>query len=245
MWWRTSEWEAAGVWFTGLLTVGLLVYAATQLGESKRLRAEQTRPFVVVDLVPDFLTIMVVKNVGSTVARNVRVCFDRRIETTLSSGANWQDSGLFQDGIKTLAPGRELRFNFDSIVQRVKSGLPLRYTATVIYDGPQLRRFRRTKPLQDEFVLDVSVFVGASPPRRDVHDVVKAIEKLATEHSKWTDGSRGLLVKAIDRRRLTVIEERSYHFRKAKEAARIDGVRAYIGYFIRLWQRRRQLFADD
>ena len=46
---RADEWSALGVWFTGLVTLGLLLYAARQLHQASQMRDEQSRPYVVVD----------------------------------------------------------------------------------------------------------------------------------------------------------------------------------------------------
>ena len=74
VWVRTSEWEAIGVWITGLLTIGLLSYAALQLRHAREVRDDQTRPYIIVDF--SFRSVLVelsVKNIGQTPARNVRV----------------------------------------------------------------------------------------------------------------------------------------------------------------------------
>ena len=50
---------AVGVWVTAIIYVVILIYAAKQVGEARRLRRAQTRPFVIVDLEPGYLVYLV------------------------------------------------------------------------------------------------------------------------------------------------------------------------------------------
>ncbi len=87
---NASEWEAVGVWVTGGITIGLLWLAWRQLVHAREARADQTRPFVLVDV--DFrniLIILTVKNIGLTAARAVHVSFDQPL-TSAGTDPDWQ-----------------------------------------------------------------------------------------------------------------------------------------------------------
>lgn len=106
LWWRTAEWEAVGVWLTGIVTIGLLIYAVMQLHEARGVRDDQTRPYIVVDF--HFKSVMValsVKNIGQTPAKNVRVRLDKPVTSAVMPSVEWQESGLFKDGVSMFAPG--------------------------------------------------------------------------------------------------------------------------------------------
>src|SRR4051794_8114074 len=142
LWWRTSEWEAIGVCVTAALTIFLVIYAIRQLGHARRVRDEQTRPYVIVDFsFRDVLIELSVKNIGQTAARNVRV----KLADELTSAADikslaWQHEGLFGDGVAMFAPGREMRYLFDRFDTRMSSGLPMSISGTINYqrhDGRQ------------------------------------------------------------------------------------------------------------
>ncbi len=125
---NANEWSAIGVWATGLATVGLLFYAARQLTEARRLRDDQTRPFLVVDF--SFRSILVsirVSNTGTTAAKDARVVLDAPVESTAAT-VRWQGSGLFGSGLPQFAPGRHLDFALDSFPRRRDSRLPMVFT---------------------------------------------------------------------------------------------------------------------
>jgi hypothetical protein len=98
LWWRTAEWEAAGVWLTGIVTIGLLIYAVRQLRDARKVRDDQTRPYIVVDF--HFKSIMValsIKNIGQTPAKDVRVTLDRPVTSAVMPKVDWQESGIFTE----------------------------------------------------------------------------------------------------------------------------------------------------
>lgn len=93
-----AEWaawsSAVAALLTFLIYVVLAFYAKSQINEAKKLRAnqaadadrraeearelrrQQARPFVVAEMVPDFIITFRVRNVGQTLARNVRITWD-------------------------------------------------------------------------------------------------------------------------------------------------------------------------
>src|SRR5437588_12571653 len=71
--WDPPTWSALAAWLTVAVYLVIAVFALRQVREARRLREEQARPFVVAEFVPGFLIKFRVRNVGQTVARNVRI----------------------------------------------------------------------------------------------------------------------------------------------------------------------------
>lgn len=231
-----DEWQALGTVVTALLTAGLLAYAIVQVGQAKKLRDDQTRPFVIVDV--NFRSIvieLVIENIGATAATDVLVAFDTPLAST-SRAPDWQHSSAFTDGVPMMAPRRRIRFFLDSYVTRDKSDLPMQITGTVSYYGP--RRTQRSKPYSDPFVIDLSVYKGASVNEKGVPEMAAALEKMNRRFDSWTDGSRGLAVQASDSDKASIREDRPFHLREARNAARDGRRRDFAKHYVHLWRSR-------
>jgi hypothetical protein len=142
--WDASTWTSVAAWTTAAIYAALLLFAWRQVSEAKRLREEQARPFVVVDFDVDWLTDLTIENVGRTIAHDVRLSFDPSLASTLSKPWPWEESTLFQTGIPTLVPGKRIAVNFDSVISRFESDLPLAYRVEVSYRGYGKSRFEDT-----------------------------------------------------------------------------------------------------
>ena len=177
-----SALAAAG---TFVVAVAAALFAYRQVGEARRLREEQAQPYVFVDLVPSpassTLVDIVIKNVGATVARNVRFRFEPSIVSTLyphaaSEAKELSEYSLFVNGIPTLPPGAEVRFLFESAPDRYqrRQELPATHRVTVTFDDS---RERPCEPA--EYVLDLDrqwglLRVGV----RTVHTIGKTLEQI-------------------------------------------------------------------
>lgn len=138
-----DTWTAIGVWLTMFVCVILAVLAFHQLGEAQRLRREQARPLVIVDV--SFRSVLMrvsVRNIGATPARDLTVTFNEKRESTMRD-PDWLDSTLFTEGMPMLAPGRELLFNFDSYPARIEKGLPMVLAGCAKYSSPADRDSRQ------------------------------------------------------------------------------------------------------
>jgi hypothetical protein len=131
---------------TALLYLGLFFYAGRQVREAKqqvaearRLREEQTRPFVIAEFIPGVMIKFRVRNIGSTVATNIRLTWLRWPHVSkemLPHVPMWRsadDSVLFARGIRCLAPGQEIVTNFDLYRARLAERLPMGHTVTASY----------------------------------------------------------------------------------------------------------------
>ena len=98
------------------------------------------------------------KNVGATLASNVRITFDPPIASTLDDSEQpiraWS---WFHDGFPTIPPGKEYGAIFDNTAARYqRTDLPRRYDVTIEHDGPT----GREQPLKQ--TLDLGVYYNGS-----------------------------------------------------------------------------------
>jgi len=158
-WGNVPSWVSAGIAFLALVSaVAAVVFAYRQFDLAKTLREEKARPFVVVDIVPTQhpYSDLVVRNVGETLAKDVKILFEPSLKTTLDDGdCDIADSFALKEGIPSLPPGREYRMLFENMPDRYeRDDLPRRYTVTVTSSG----RRGPEEPLTQ--VLDLNVFYG-------------------------------------------------------------------------------------
>lgn len=236
-----AESAAAAAWATFAVLVVTALFAWRQVREAARLRREQTRPFVIIHY--EFRSVLIqlaIRNVGKTVARNVRISFDRPLQSKQFGDEKFASMAVFTDGIPNLAPGQEIRIHFDHFPNRVQAGLPMRYVASVTYDDHQGRRLP-----SDEFVLDLSPYIQAARSPKGLHELVESVEEVRKELAKWTDGSRGLLVNAVNRTRTRRRDERPYRVGETLRVRRTNGWAAAARHLLDDWRRREGWYADD
>ena len=184
----TAEaWTAVGTLVTAAVAVLAAGFAALQVRELRRTREDQTRPFVIVDIQPgpawSNLLDLVVENIGSTAARDVRFFFEPPLQQSNDSGYPIGESALIRDGIRMLPPGRRIRAFFDTSHERSKGELPMRYDVTV-----QLKDARgRVQPDQN-YTIDLAYMYGTTQVREyGLHDAAKALSEIHKSIKKWAD----------------------------------------------------------
>jgi hypothetical protein len=98
--WDAAAWSAVGVWFTAGIYVVLAFFAWSQVREAVRLRRDQTRPFVMVNVTPraDGSLMLSVTNLGRSQANDVRLKFTPPLDSTISRPWPWEESPLFTEG---------------------------------------------------------------------------------------------------------------------------------------------------
>jgi hypothetical protein len=233
--WDAQTWTAAAAWVTVAVYVGVLLFAWRQVREARRLREDQARPWVVVYFDVDWLTEIVVENIGKTVARDVHISFEPPLKSTLDPPWAWEDSTLLRDGIKTMAPSQKIRFTFDAVNDRFDcEELPLAYTASVSYQGMTHKRRRYTEP----YVLDLGPYRGTRPPPAGLPEIADRLSKVLDEVKKWTDGVSGLRVNASNRDLSQRRQVRPFLFRATNQVRRQHGVRAALVHVARRMLRR-------
>lgn len=153
--WSPESWSALAAWATFVVAVAAAAFAWTQIRHAKEVREEQARPFVIVDLqVPSVQrreVIMSIKNIGSTVAKDVRVTFNHDLEEIIRPGKATAEMPIFKSGIPSMPPSKEIRIRFAFGDRLFREGLPLTYEATV-----RLRDYKGREQEPAIYVLDVS-----------------------------------------------------------------------------------------
>ncbi|HEY4268745.1 MAG TPA: hypothetical protein VGM94_11190 [Galbitalea sp.] len=172
---------AAAAALTFLVAVAAAIVALVQVVEARKTRDEQTRPYVVAYLVKDrFILDLVIKNFGTTPARNVRVTSNKEMHRVTPQNAMVDKIELF-DSMPVLVPGQEWKTFFDSgrdLAQAKAAGNPHDvYTLTITCDD------WRGRPVEPEtFALDWRQFESIlySTPKT-IEDVAKGVEDIAKE----------------------------------------------------------------
>jgi hypothetical protein len=210
-----------------LVLIAAAVFGRRQLNEAKELREAQTRPFVVIDLGSSAHTLfdLVVKNIGTTLARDVRFAFSPPIKST-DDDLDPNKIKMFREGISTLAPGKEIRTLFEKGPDRHASELPDTYEVTVSYTDQTGKR-----KYEEKIDLDFGLYWDRlTVTRRGVHDLHKQLETIAKEIRRWRPNiGRGVLtVTAADVRErnaeaLERLEEHRAEQAKGDQAASEEG----------------------
>jgi len=179
--WSSSDW--AGLTFVFVAIAALV--AAWQAREARRLRVEQARPFVIMDLdVQGPIIDLRIKNIGKTLARDVRFEFRPPQFASTFDGTPGRESGLkglnvFKEGIPTLAPNTEIKFFFDLYPERLEARLPMKYEVTISYNGTGRKRH------SDKTVLDVNTFLGTGGvTRHGLHDIHERLKEIGATLKK-------------------------------------------------------------
>ncbi|MGW8566668.1 hypothetical protein [Isoptericola sp. NPDC055881] len=205
-----EEWSAAGTWFAVLLAVIAAVIAYGQAIEARRLRIEQAQPYVVayIELVRDVVIEIVIKNLGATGARNVRISVDPTLQRV--DGKGGVDDVWLPDRLEFLAPGQEWRTYWDFGPQRYNSAALRdqdRHELTLIYDGvdgeqPPVVMPLDLRPLKGRIHTDT----------KTVHHAAKQLEQIAKTLKGWS-GRRALAVQHMDRQGATGMSARELYAR--------------------------------
>ena len=186
--------EVVGVCILGaqlLVLLGAAGVAWSQAQEARRLREDQNRPFVVIDV--DFVgsseLFLFVRNLGTSLARDVRITIEPPLKSSIEdiSVAKFK---MLKDGITTLAPGKELRTFFDQGFMRHDSGLPLVYAATITYSDD-----RHQRNFSESMEIDMEQYTYLQfADRKDLDDVHTQLAEINKALAKWTwSGGRGML----------------------------------------------------
>lgn len=168
-WGNVPSWIAA---VGGIGTLAIALFAAClayhQLELARKLREEKARPFVIVDFEMSpgpgapFVD-LVIRNIGETLARDVKITFAPPLKSTLyvrpryGSAASIDDTWIISKGIPSMPPGREYRILFDNMADRYEQpSMDRKYGVTV-----ELSSSRGTEEALTQ-VLDLNVFYGYS-----------------------------------------------------------------------------------
>jgi hypothetical protein len=186
------------------LTYRQVVATRQQVEEARRLREEQSRPFVVVDLdisnLP--LVFLTVSNLGRTIAQQVRIEFDPPLASSFDNRAPTEEDkqagrplpplvpfDVFADEIPSIVPGKVIRTLFDSLVAERREDLPESYRVTVRYEDD------RGGSHKEEMWIGFGSYGNLQYLReRTIGDVHRELEKIANTLRQWSNMyGRGLV----------------------------------------------------
>lgn len=146
------------------------------LKEMKESRDTEVAPYVVVYFdIPygKHLIYLVIKNIGKSVANNVKLVFQPSLKN--HNGELINDISFIKDGIGSMPPGYEIRTYFDSTLSYFNQNeLPFIYKVNVSYSGGLHSESRNI-----EQILDLSAFKGiALISDKGMNELVNEVEKL-------------------------------------------------------------------
>jgi hypothetical protein len=186
------------------------VFAWRQVHEARKTREAQAQPFVVVDILPgrvwpNRLT-FVLENIGTTLARDVKLTFKPPLTTTVGDNA-LSKSALIREGITALPPGRRIETLFDYSHDRLDRKLPMRYEVIV-----EFADFRGRSQEALPFVLDMEYIYDLEfEGEKTLHNIADSVDKIRREMERWRSSrGRGLEVWTRDVER-DIAEEQWQH----------------------------------
>ncbi|MBS1878620.1 MAG: hypothetical protein JST31_03810 [Actinobacteria bacterium] len=170
--------------------IAAAVVAWYQVREARHLREQQIRPFVVVDfdVESDTNVYFQVSNLGTSLARDVKIVIDPPLESAIDTDVGRLK--MLNEGIATLAPGKVYRTFFDMGFRRAETDLPMNHLATVTYaDETGERPFRETVNLDLDQYMNMKFI-----QKRGIHDVHRQLESIGKIFEKWGWGNgQGLI----------------------------------------------------
>lgn len=237
---------------TFVIALVAAVFAWRQVREARKTREAQSQPFVVVDVVPGKLwpnrLTLVVENIGSTLARDVKLTFNPPLSSSFDDNA-LAKSVLVREGISVLPPERRIETLFDYSHDRLERKLPMRYEVTVQFADHQ-GKMEESLP----YVLDMEYLYDLEfESEKTLHNVAESLDKIRRQVEGWRSSrGRGLEVWTRDADRDMADEQwqyaltglrRSVAHPRLREWAKLPGRSALIrAIFItyREWQRDRK-----
>jgi hypothetical protein len=193
------------------------IFAWRQVKEARELREEQNRPFVVVDFDVEegYMIYLEVVNMGTSLARDVRIEIDPALESAIDIDIS--KLKMLNEGIATLAPGKKYRTFFDMSFRRNEDrpDLPMNYTARVrCSDEKRKRCYDETLNLDLDQYMHINTVT-----RHGLHDIHGQLEKIRKVFEKWTSGTgSGVLTLSPEQARAE--NERRYAAMKERERQR-------------------------
>jgi hypothetical protein len=151
--WRTESWVALGAVGACLQALGVLGavgYASGQLAEARRLRLEQVRPLVAIDVAYRYfgqikVLMLEIVNQGQLVAKDVNLVFD----PPLARSGELPTSSFPQGGILTLVPGRTWSRGIE------RTDLEFLYKVRVTYKAHDGRTFEEDFSLDNQGIPEI------------------------------------------------------------------------------------------
>ncbi len=163
---NAGAWAAAAAWATFVVLLLTLAYVARQV-------RDQFRPWVTVSFhFRSIIAFIVVRNLGNTPARNLRIRFEPELVSAQYGAVG--DVAMLTEETPVLVPGEERLILLDRVPDRLESDLPRRHTAYVEYSDHRGRKLPT-----EQFVIDFGLLDGARLPDKGMHDLVEAVKVIS------------------------------------------------------------------
>jgi len=164
------------------------------LEELKESRDQEIAPYVIVYFDLPYANPyihLVAKNLGKSVAKNVKIKFQPEIKNSLDK-EKFSNIPLIKNGISSLCPGQEIRTFFDDIngyfdYEDSNGKLPTEYTVTVTYTGGL-----KTETRKMYYTLDLSshktyYITKSKKPKKGIHELVNTVENISKQIENITN----------------------------------------------------------
>ncbi|MFF4874228.1 hypothetical protein [Streptomyces sp. NPDC000961] len=197
-----------------------VVVARQQLEHAEKAHREQNEPYVIVDIQPAGgprrgLLVLIIENIGSTVARNVRITADPPLESALGDEYTTRLHRALERTFPMIPPGRRLEYTFDGPMRWENIELPTAYTFTVRCAGP----FGQME--EQEYAVDFGTWVETLLPALPLKQVESNLDKICKELRSLVGVLEKSHAPAIREENERVMQE--YRDRVAAQAAQRQG----------------------
>ncbi|MFI1472390.1 hypothetical protein [Streptomyces wuyuanensis] len=179
-----------------------------QLAHAERVHREQNEPYVVVDIQPrgtSAVLVVVVENIGSTIARNVQIAVDPPIESGWGDDVSEMLQRALSHAFPMIPPGRRLEFLLDEQERFKNTDLPTAYTFTVRAEGPY-------GPMEEmQYLVDFGTYAESLIPQRPLRKMEDHLGKIHSELKKLSrayEHSHAPAIRAEQGRMLQRLRER-------------------------------------
>lgn len=183
-----EDWSALAAWSTVALALVAGMIAYRQLAEARRVREEQSQPYVVVYAEESgagpFILDLLIKNFGTTAATDVRLEATPKLQR--GRGTEVEDV-IIPKVIPVLVPGQEWRTLWDSTITRSQSTLPRQHEVMVRFsDSQRKRHFEYPMVLDWEPHLSRHVVTV-----RGTHHAAEALREISKTMKAWRESASG------------------------------------------------------
>lgn len=156
------------------------------------------------------------RNIGSTPAHDLRIEVDPPFRQAVNDDPPLNQARIFTELIEFWPPGHELRFFFDSHIERHGQDLPTVHRATLTYSDGRRRLWRKPTPWTETSVVDLDLHAGTTYLETyGIHAAAKALREIRSLLDKSTVVKKGELNVVTETR-----DERSSRLRSAADARR-------------------------
>lgn len=166
------------------LSLSSIELSKQALEEMKASRLQEIAPYVIVYIdMPygnDWVMFLVVKNIGKTVAKDIKFKFEPALMTGFGDKIKEFDIYLLREGISSLAPMQEIRTPLDVHSNYLKDKLPTIYKVQVNYSG-----VLQPNEIVTEQVIDLSMFNDLTVlQKKGESNVIEALEEIARTNNQ-------------------------------------------------------------